>query len=201
MKVILFLLTFVSFAFAQQLNYTFGVDAVGSQLTGSFTSLDSTGATNYEVYVDLHDYYPGFDINPAVYDSVNSSTGSGPIASSDLAVLFTLYYYIDADAATDSTNIDIDVSSGVYSSSALVMATTKFDPTPVKQVDVVAANDVFGHVNVYTESGKLWPPEVVKINFDVDPAAAEVSAGLDIYYRIVYPQIYESAEEKYNRSD
>jgi hypothetical protein len=32
--------------------------------------------------------------------------------------------------------------------------------------------------------------------FDVDPAAKEVSAGLDIYYRIVYPQIYESAREK-----
>jgi len=189
-KIILCLLTLVSFAFAQQLNFTWGVDAVGTPLTGSFTSLDSTGATAYNVYVDLNDYYPGFDVNPAVYDSVTA------LGSSDQNVLFTLYYFIDADAAGDSTDIDIDASSGVYSSTALTMAATKFDGTAVKQADVSTTGDTFGHVNVYTESGKLYPPEVVKINFDVDPTAAEVSAGLDIYYRIVYPQIYESAREK-----
>ena len=192
MKALIILLMLASFTFAQQFNYTWGVDAVGTPLTGSFTSLDSTGATAYEVYLDLNDYYAGFnDVNPAVY-----ADSAVAIASSDQNVLFTLYYYIDADAAGDSTNIDIDVSSGLYTSTALTMASTKFDGTPVKQADIVGVADAFGHVNVYTETGKLWPPEIAKINFDVDPTSAEVSAGLDIYYRIVYPQIYESAREK-----
>jgi hypothetical protein len=189
-KIILCLLTLVSFAFAQQFNFTWGVDAVGTPLTGSFTSIDSTGATSYSVYLDLNDYYPGFDVNPAVYDSVTA------IANSDRNVLFTLYYFIDADAATDSTNIDVDIASGVYTSTALTMAASSYDGTAVNNADIVGAGDLFGHVNAYTEAGKLWPPEVVKIVFDVDPAAKEVSAGLDIYYRIVYPQIYESAREK-----
>jgi len=190
MKVILFILTLASFVFSQQLNYTFGVDAQGDALTGSFTSLDSTGATSYSVYLDLNDYWPGFDANPAVYDSVTA------IASSDKAVLFTLYYFVDADAATDSTNIDVDVASGVYTSTDLTMATTGWDATAVKNTDITGVSDIFGHVNVYTEAGKLYPPEVVKITFDVDPTAKEVSAGLDIYYRIVYPQIYKVHAER-----
>jgi hypothetical protein len=120
-KIILCLLTLVSFAFAQQFNFTWGVDAVGTPLTGSFTSIDSTGATSYSVYLDLNDYYPGFDVNPAVYDSVTA------IANSDRNVLFTLYYFIDADAATDSTNIDVDIASGVYTSTALTMAASSYD--------------------------------------------------------------------------
>ena len=189
MKIIVFILMLTTFVFSQQLNYTFGVDAVGNPLSGKFTSLDSTGATNYLVYLDFNDYYM-YDVNPLFSDD------SVVIGTSNLAAWATLYYYIDADAATDSTNIDIDVSSGVYTSTALTMASTGFDGTPVKQADVTGAGDIFGHVNIYTESGKLYPPEVIKINFDVDPAAAEVSAGLDIYYRIVYPQIYEIAREK-----
>ena len=191
MKVLIFLLTLASFTFAQQFNFTWGENGSGVPLTGSFTNLDSTGATSYNIYLDLNDYYAGFnDVNPPTYDSVTA------IASSDQNVLFTLYYFIDADVAGDSTNIDIDISSGVYTSTALTMAATSFDGTPVKNADVTGTGDIFGHVNAYTEAGKLWPPEVVKITFDVDPTAKEVSAGLDIYYRIVYPQIYESAREK-----
>jgi len=181
----------VSFAFAQQFNYTWGENASGVPLTGAFTSIDSTGTTSYSVYLDLNDYYAGFnDVNPPTYDSVTA------IASSDKVVLFTLYYFIDADAAGDSINIDVDISSGVYTSTALTMAAASFDGTPVKNADIVGTGDTFGHVNAYTEAGKLWPPEVVKLTFDVDPTAKEVSAGLDIYYRIVYPQIYEAAREK-----
>lgn len=191
MKALIILLTLASFTFAQQFNYTWGVDAVGTPLTGSFTSIDSTGTTSYSVYLDLNDYYAGFnDVNPY------ADTSGVALVSSDQNVLFTLYYCIDADAATDSTNIDVDVASGVYTSTALTMASTKFDATAVKNADITGVSDLFGHVNVYTEAGKLWPPEVLKITFDVDPTSQEVSAGLDIYYRIVYPQIYESAREK-----
>jgi hypothetical protein len=196
MKVLIFLLTLASFTFAQQFNFTWGENGSGVPLTGSFTNLDSTGATSYSIYLDLNDYYAGFnDVNPAVYDSVTA------IASSDQNVLFTLYYFIDADVAGDSTDIDIDISSGVYTSTALTMAATSFDGTPVNNADIVGTGDIFGHVNAYTETGKLWPPEVVKITFDVDPTTAEVSAGLDIYYRIVYPQIYETARERNKTGD
>ena len=105
MKVIIFLLMLTSFVFAQQLNYTFGVNGSGVALTGSFTSLDSTGATAYNVYVDLTDSYP-YEVNPAVYQDSSVATVLG---SSDQNVLFTLYYFIDADVAGDSTDIDIDV--------------------------------------------------------------------------------------------
>jgi len=192
-KIILCLLTLVSFAFAQQLNFTWGQDAVGTPLTGSFTSIDSTGTTSYSVYLDVNDYYPGFDMNPAVYQDSSVAVNLGSSAN---ALVATLYYFIDADAATDSTNIDIDVSGGVYTSTALTMASTSFDATPVKMGDVTGVNDIFGHVNIYSESGKLYPSEIYKITFDVDPTAKEVSAGLDIYYRIVYPQIYETARER-----
>jgi len=190
MKVLLFLIMLSTFVFGQQLNYTFGESSVGVPLTVKFTSLDSTGATSYSVFLDLNDYYPGFDVNPAVYDSVTA------LASSDKAVLFTLYYFVDADVAGDSTDIDVDVASGVYSSTALTMAATNFDGTAVKNADILGTGDIFGHANVYTEAGKLYPPEVVRVVFDVDPTASEVSAGLDIYYRIVYPQIYQEHREK-----
>jgi hypothetical protein len=190
-KVILFILVLTVSLFSQQLNYTFGVDAQGDALSGSFTNLDSTGATSYDIYVDLNDYYP-YDVNPvALGDSSDDVVGS-----SDVAVLATVYYYFDVDAATDSVVGDWDASSGVYSTSNLTMAATLFDATPVKQADVSGANDIFGHINIYTESGKLFPPEVIKITFDVDPAAAEVSTGVDLYYRVVYPQIYKVHEER-----
>jgi len=194
-KVILFILVFTVSLFSQQLNYTFGVDAQGDALSGSFTSLDSTGATSYDIYLDLNDYYP-YDVNPLVHDTQDSDSTNAYLGSSDKAVIATLYYYFDADAATDSTVGDWDASSGVYSTSSLTMAGTLFDGTPVKQSDVSGAGDLFGHINIYTESGKLFPPEVLKITFDVDPAVAEVSAGLDLYYRIVYPQIYKVHEER-----
>ena len=193
MKVLLFLIMLSTFVFGQQLNYTFGESSVGVPLTGKFTSLDSTGATSYSVFLDLNDYYPGFDVNPAVYQD---SSVAVVLGSSDQAVLFTLYYFVDADVAGDSTDIDVDVASGVYSSTALTMAATQFDGTAVKNADILGTGDIFGHANVYTETGKLYPPEVVRVVFDVDPTASEVSAGLDIYYRIVYPQIYQEHREK-----
>lgn len=189
MKVIVFILLLTSFVFSQQLNYTWGLDAVGEPLTGVFSSIDSTGTTSYNVYVDFNDYYP-YDVNPLFSDD------SVVIGSSNLTAWATLFYFIDADEATDSTNIDIDLSSGLYTSTALTVASSSYDGTPVKLGDILEVGDIFGHVNLYTESGKLFPPEICKITFDVDPAAAEVSAGLDIYYRIVYPQIYENAREK-----
>jgi len=189
-KLIVCFLMLTSFVFSQQLNYTWGLSAVGVPLTGVFTSLDSTGVTSYSVYIDLNDYYPGYDINPAVYDSVTA------IASSDQNILFTLYYLVDVNASGDSTDIDVDVSSGLYTSTALTMASTAYDPTPVNNADLVHDEDIFGHINVYTETGKLYPPEVVRVTFDVDPTAHEVSAGTNLYYRIVYPQIYEVAREK-----
>lgn len=194
-KVILFVLVLTVSLFSQQLNYTFGVDAQGDALTGSFTNLDSTGTTSYDIYLDLNDYYY-VDPNPLVHDTQDSDSTNAYLASSDKAVLVTVYYYFDVDAATDSLVGDWDASSGVYLTSNLTMAATKFDATPVKQADVSGADDIFGHINVYTESGKLFPPEVLKITFDVDPAAAEVSAGVDLYYRVVYPQIYKVHEER-----
>lgn len=188
-KIIFWLLVLVSFTFAQQLNYTWGVSATGVPLTGSFTSIDSTGTTSYSIYLDLNDYYP-YDVNPIASDD------SVLIGSSDQNVLFTLYYLIDVDESGDSTEIDVDIASGLYTSTALTMASTSYDPTPVNNGDLQGTEDIFGHINVYTETGKLFPPEVIRITFDVDPTVAEVSAGIDIYYRIVYPQIYESAREK-----
>lgn len=189
MKILLFIFILTSFVFAQQLNYTHGYTTAGVNDDGQFTSLDSTGATSYSVVFLLDDYYP-FDFNPSVYDSVTA------IGSSDKTSIGALWYFIDADEATDSTNIDVDVYTGVYGDANRTVAGIKWDGTATNCADVTGDGDLCSGVLIYTETGKLLPPHAIKITFDVDPTAAEVSAGLDLYFEFVYPAVYQSAKEK-----
>ena len=186
---LLFLLFLITTPFAQQYNYTSGYNASGVELTGSFTSLDSTGATSYTMVFPLDDIYP-FDFNQAVYDSVTALGGS---ANSNYG---TWWYHIDTDAATDSINFDIDVYTGVYGTESQMIAGIKWDAAVTKVTDLVDDGDLTGGILIYTETGKLHPPHVIKIVIDVDPTVAEVSAGLDVYYEFVYPAIYQVAKER-----
>jgi hypothetical protein len=191
-KIILTIVLLTSLCFSQQLRQTFGVNSTGGALTGSFTSLDSTGATSYDIYITLDDFYP-FDFNPFfLVDSSGSVANGGAAAqgNADKISIGTLWYFVDADAAGDSTNIDIDVHTGVYADANRNISSAKFDATATKAADILGTGDLCTGVLIYTETGKMLPPSIIRIRLDVDPAAKEVSAGLDIYYEFVYPQIY-----------
>lgn len=191
MKNIIFLILFflTTSLFAQQLDWGVGYNTSGVALTGSFTSLDSTGATSYSMVFKLENYYP-FDYNPLFSDD------SVIIGNSDKTSIGVWWYYIDVDDATDSINFDIDVYTGVYGTESQMIAGVKWDPTPTNCADIVDDGDQCGGVLIYTETGKLLPPHVIKIVIDVDPTAAEVSAGIDVYYEFVHPAIYQVAKER-----
>lgn len=196
-KIILFLMVLSVCAFSQQSNYTHGVDAVGNALTGSFTALDTTGATDYTIVIPLDDIYP-FDYSPLVLDSVTVIDGSNALN------IGTLWFQFDVFVATDSCSFDIDAYTGVYGDANRTVAGIKWDATPVEiHSSAAQVGDVTTGVRIYTESsaGKLMAPHVIKLVLDLDTInntddiTGEVGSNA-FYYEVVYPAIYQIHKER-----
>lgn len=196
-KIILFLMVLCVGASAQQLNYTFGYDAVGNALTGSFTAVDTTGATDYTIIIKLDDYYP-YDYNPAQYDSVTGLNGSAD------HTIGSIWFYWDVFAATDSCSFDVDAYAGVYGDANRTVAGVKWDATAVEVHNQTGTKgDVCDVARVYVEAsaGKVLPPEIIKLVFDMDSIGNTDDAVNGVgsnafYYRFVYPAIYQIHKER-----
>lgn len=190
-KLIFILLIFTVPLVAQQLNHTWGTNLAGETLI-EIAHFDTTAAETNEIYVDLNDWYPGFDINPLVNDD------SAVVAlNSDRMYLGTLYAGFDnwgtGSPTTDSlVNITINVAPGIYTSSAKSLAEVDWG-TAVTLETIEVAGDYFAVNNVYIHATKYktFPPEVIV--FTINPPAT-TEPGCDdstsVAWDFVYPAMY-----------
>ena len=199
--IVLFLLPIL--AFGQQLNFTSGTNLNGTDLNETgFTYLDTTAGTTNNAYFDLGDYYLGSDFFPV---SMGDSTEAGDIyGSSNYFYLGTLYTYWDFVGAkaptTDSLKWTVKAYPGVYTTASRALASVKWGGAVTLRTIAEAGDEPFAN-NVYVSTvAKALPPEVIKIEFaPVDKKTNDDS--LNVYWRLVYPQVVNPYEIQIDRGD
>lgn len=201
MKTIILILLMGCFAFAQQLNYTWGYKQGGNAYDGSGqVYLDTTSTVSLDIYVDLANYHFSTDLFPVVMDSVTN------LLSSDRSLIGTFFGFFDTQGTgaptTDSVKYDIKVYPGVYANATRSFAGAKFG-TAITLENVVQAGDYLSMKSVYVlDAVKMFPPELIKIT--IDPADTKVPAiddSVAFYWRLVYPEAYEVHQEKIVEND
>jgi hypothetical protein len=202
MKILIFLLTFVSFCFAQQVNYTWGVKTPSGDAWGAgLTYIDTTVGTTNNIIVDLKDYFLGFDISPAVTtDSANTSY----LLTSERFYLGTFYCAFDNQGVAptaDSLNYTIKVYPGVYNSDALAIASIHWGAAVTLETinvinDYLSVNNIYVHATKY----KHFPPEVFKLEIaPIGYTGCDDSTAVD--WRVAYPQVYQQEAYRVDSED
>ena len=207
--IVLFLLPIL--AFGQQLNFTSGTNLNGTDLNETgFTYLDTTAGTTNNAYFDLGDYYFSTDFYPIVaYDTLartagDTVSGSYVYGSSNYFYLGTLYTYWDfvgvKAPTTDSLKWTIKAYPGVYTTASRALASVKWGTAVTLRTTAEAGDEPFAN-NVYVSTvNKALPPEVIKIEFaPVDKKTNDDS--LNVYWRLVYPQVVNPYEIQIDRGD
>ncbi len=193
MKTIILLLTFISLAFSQQLNQVYGVKASGVSWDTGLTFIDTTAGTTNDIIIDLADWYPGYDLNPLIYDSVTV------LFNSDRTFIGTFYVIFDNQGlkapTTDSVLYTVKAYPGVYQSSTKTPATAKFGAAVTLET-IATVDDYLSITEVYLKTAvKLLPPEVIKLEIaPIDRKGNDDSTAVD--WKFVYPAIYQTAKER-----
>ena len=218
-KIIFILLIFTVPLVAQQLNHTWGTNLAGTEMS-KLTYIDTTAASTNSIYIDLNDFYPGYDINPLNITqtitgaSTNDSAGVDSIyvgtaavySNSDRQYVGTFYVYFDNQGAAptaDSLHYTIAAAPGVYNSSTKSLANVDWGSN-VTLESILKINDYLSINNVYLHATlkKSFPPEVIRLQINA-PATTEV--GLDdsteVSWDFVYPAMYhqEAIQKPTNR--
>jgi hypothetical protein len=220
-KLIVLLMLFAIPLFAQQLNYTWGCIQGGTAYDGAgLAFIDTTNGTTNDIYIDLNDWYPGFDINPLVsndvltitgssendsagVDSIYGSTTSTTIISSNLFYIGTFYVAFDNQGVgaptTDSLKYTIKAYPGVHTAASRMFAGVDWG-TAVTLETIATVNDYFSVNNVYVHATKYkhYPPECIKL--EIAPTGGAKTANCDdstfVNWRFAYPAIYQVHKER-----
>jgi len=198
-KLILLVLILTLPIFAQQINYTWGVQLDGSDYGGAGET-PAAKTSSYTFYVDISDYYP-IDMNPYVVSYTAASSDTVGLDSlyyavfnnSSRSVFGTLYMNFDNQGAAptaDSVIYTISVYPGVYGTDNKSLAGAKWG-TAVTLETVEETGDYFSINNVYVHATKYktFPPEVLKFTL-----ASINRNGWDdstfVSWKYAYPAIY-----------
>ena len=203
MKILIFLMAFVSFCFSQQLNYTWGMNSVGTLYTGAETAyIDTTDDTYTDIMVDLSDYFWGNDIGPAV---TTDSANTDYLMNSDRFILGTVYVNFDnqgtASPTTDSLHYTISATPGMYNTASRAVSGCKWGSAVTLETvdqagDYLAINNVYLHATKY----KHFPPEIIRLRIaPIDYAGLDDSTAVN--WRFVYPQVIEEYGDRADRTD
>jgi len=211
-KIFLFLFLIIPLiAFSQQINYTWGQTVAGVAYTQ--IGVQDCDSARIQIVFDMQDYYP-YDFNPLFVTQLLSSPKADSVIStttiasnSNLLYIGTLWYYIDAYRATDSTNYYLIAKSGnmIYQpndASRITAANIFFGTDSILLVSITrAVGDFTGwkfinvYVNASTDAGstihKYLPPEFVEVDFNWATGAAD---SINVYWNFAYPAIDEKAQ-------
>lgn len=181
-KIILFLLILTLPLFAQQMNYTFGQKTTGVSWNETGKAITSGATDVVQIVIDFEDFAPGV------------------LTDDQYGVI---WFHIDANSATDSTNYSISFFNGAFiyddgDNDRVETGAIEFSSdSTIIAASSSQADDVTWTAAEITVSGQIVPPEFGLIEIEWEEGTDD---SLTVQWTVGYPAVYQREQQHRTRS-